>query len=142
MFAHGQKCHPFCAPIMTTILDELDIELMKKGASLFQGSHNFKTYCYKPSEEGIYARIIEISELVENHLFKANFFPENTYVFRVVGRGFGRNQIRLMMGALIKLGKGEISLDYIKNSLLPESKEVMDYIAPASGLILNKIEFD
>ena len=142
LFAHGQKCHPFCAPIMTTILDELDIELMKEGASLFRGSHNFKTYCYKPSEEGIYARIIEISELVENHLFKANFFPENTYVFRVVGRGFGRNQIRLMMGALIKLGKGEISLDYIKNSLLPESKEVMDYIAPASGLILNKIEFD
>mgnify|MGYP000861505769 FL=1 len=52
-----------------------------------------------------------------------------------------RNQIRLMMGALIKLGRGEISLEYIENSLKPESKEVMDYIAPASGLILNKIEF-
>jgi len=35
LFAHGQKCHPFCAPILTTILDPLDIELMKKGAKLF-----------------------------------------------------------------------------------------------------------
>ncbi|MBE9489583.1 MAG: tRNA pseudouridine(38-40) synthase TruA, partial [Bacteroidetes bacterium] len=41
-----------------------------------------------------------------------------------------------------KLGRGEISLDYIRQSLKPESTEVMDYIAPASGLILNKIEFD
>lgn len=47
-----------------------------------------------------------------------------------------------MMGALIKLGRGEISLDYIQQSLLPESTEVMDYIAPASGLMLHKIEFD
>ena len=32
LFAHGQKCHPFCAPIMTIILDKLDIDLMIKGA--------------------------------------------------------------------------------------------------------------
>ena len=47
LFAHGQKCHPFCAPIMTTFLDELDIDLMIKGATMFKGNHNFKSYCYK-----------------------------------------------------------------------------------------------
>ena len=47
-----------------------------------------------------------------------------------------------MMGALIKLGRGEIEMDYIKNSLKLESEYVMDYIAPASGLILHKIEFE
>ena len=59
----------------------------------------------------------------------------------MIGKGFGRHQIRLMMGALIKLGRGEIDLEYIKDSLKPESEFVMDYIAPASGLILYKIEF-
>ena len=34
LFAQGDKFHPFCAPLMTTILDSLDIELMKKGAKL------------------------------------------------------------------------------------------------------------
>ena len=58
------------------------------------------------------------------------------------GKGFGRNQIRLMMGALIKLGRGEITLQVIEDSLKPESDMVMEYIAPASGLILNNIEFD
>ena len=142
LFSHGQKNHPFCAPIMTTILEELDIELMKKGAKLFQGKHNFKTYCYKPTENGVYNREIMSCELVENTEITVNFFPEHTYLFRVKGKGFGRNQIRLMMGALIKLGRGEISLDYIRQSLKPDSTEIMDYIAPASGLILNKIEFE
>jgi tRNA pseudouridine38-40 synthase len=142
LFTEGQKNHPFCASMISTILDPLDIELMKQGAALFQGIHHFKTYCYKPSDNGVFEREIALCELVENTLFTANFFPETSYLLRVRGKGFGRNQIRLMMGALIKLGRGEISLDYIKESLLPDSKAVMDYIAPASGLILNKIEFD
>ncbi|WP_338358139.1 tRNA pseudouridine(38-40) synthase TruA [Yeosuana marina] len=141
LFTHGTKNHPFCAPIMTTILDSLDIELMKKGATCFEGSHYFKTYCYKATNEGVYHRTIETCELIENTLFTANFFPEKSYILRVRGKGFMRNQIRLMMGALIKLGRGDITLEYIQESLKPESKEVMDYIAPASGLILNKIDF-
>lgn len=142
LFAHGEKNHPFCAPIMTTILEELDIELMKKGAKLFQGFHNFKTYCYKATSNGIYNREVITCELVNNTMYTANYFPKKTYLLRVKGKGFMRNQIRLMMGALIKLGRGEISLDYIEKSLTVESEEVMDYIAPASGLILNKIEFE
>lgn len=142
VFAHGQKLHPFCAPIMTTILEDLDIEEMKQGAKLFEGFHNFKTYCYKATDNGIYEREIIVCELIENIQFTANFFPETSYILRVKGQGFMRNQIRLMMGALIKLGRGEISLKYIEDSLKSESIEVMDYIAPASGLILNKIEFE
>ena len=142
LFTHGEKCHPFCAPILTTILDELNIEIMQKGAKLFEGTHNFKTYCYKATEEGLYIREIVTCELVENTVFSANFFPEKTYMLRVKGKGFGRNQIRLMMGALIKLGRAEITLNYIKSTLQEDSTEVMDYIAPASGLVLNNIEFE
>jgi tRNA pseudouridine38-40 synthase len=141
LFTQGSKNHPFCAPLMTTILEPLDIELMKLGAKCFENYHNFKTYSYKATNEGIYNRTIETCELFENTIFTANFFPEKSYVLRVKGKGFLRNQIRLMMGALIKLGRGDISIEYIKDSLKPDSEEVMEYIAPASGLILNKIEF-
>jgi tRNA pseudouridine38-40 synthase len=141
LFTYGEKCHPFCAPMMTTILDDLDIELMKLGAQLFEGTHNFKPYCFRATDKGVYRRTIERCQLVENSLFTANFFPKNTYTLIVKGKGFGRNQIRLMMGTLIKLGRGEVDLAYIENSLKPESTEVMDFIAPASGLILNSVEF-
>ncbi len=142
LFTYGEKCHPFCAPIMTTILDVLDIELMKQGAKLFEGENYLKSYCYKPTDKGIYTREILTCELVENTIYTANYFPKKSYILRVRGKGFMRNQIRLMMGTLLDLGKGKLSLEDIRFSLLPNSIVKMDYIAPASGLILNKIEFE
>ncbi|WP_040281806.1 tRNA pseudouridine synthase A [Psychroserpens damuponensis] len=142
LFTFGNKCHPFCAPLMTTILDDLDIEIMKQGAQLFEGTHNFKPYCFRATDKGLYRRTIESCQLTDNTLFTANFFPKKTYTLIVKGKGFGRNQIRLMMGTLIKLGRGEVDLAYIENSLKPDSTEVMDFVAPASGLILNAVEFE
>jgi tRNA pseudouridine38-40 synthase len=142
VFSEGRKNHPFCAPIMTTILEPLNVDLMKVGAKLFEGSHNFKTYCYRPTDKGEYNRKIESSEIVDNTIYTANFFPEQSYVFKVVGKGFMRNQIRLMFGALIKLGRGEVTLEYLEHTLRQESVEVMDYIAPASGLILHSVNFE
>ena len=140
LFSHNAVNHPFAAPFVTSINAKLDIELMKKGAKLFEGSHNFKSYCYKPSEKTLFEREIIQSEIEVNKLFTANFFPSESYLFRVKGEGFMRNQIRLMMGTLIKLGKNQYTLDDIKNSLKPESNIVMGYIAPASGLILNQVK--
>lgn len=141
LFSEGQKNHPFCAPILTTILEPLDVEMMKKGAKLFEGTHNFKPYCYKPSKTGEFIRTIDLCEIFDNTLYTANFFPENTYILKIRGKGFMRNQIRLMMGVLIKLGRGEVGLDYIKRSFQDETMH-MDYIAPASGLILHSVEFE
>lgn len=142
LFTYGQKCHPFCAPIMTTILDDLNIETMKQGAKLFEGSHYFKSYCYKPTDNGIYHRTVLLCELVENTIYTANYFPEKSYVLRVKGKGFMRNQIRLMMGTLFDLGKGKLTLKDIELSLKEDYNKRMDYIAPASGLILKDIEFE
>ncbi|MDA7558771.1 tRNA pseudouridine(38-40) synthase TruA [Flavobacteriaceae bacterium] len=141
LFTEGKKNHPFCAPMITTILEPLNIELMQRGARLFEGVHNFKSYCYKPSKEGLFIREIVHCSLKENNLYTANFFPKTSYLLTVKGEGFGRNQIRLMMGVLICLGRGDITLDFIKESLEPNSSTILNYIAPASGLILNNIEF-
>lgn len=142
VFSQGQKNHPFCAPILTTILEPLDVDLMKKGAELFEGTHNFKPYCYKATDKGEYHRTIDYCKIVNNTIYTANFFPEESYVFVIRGKGFMRNQIRLMMGCLIKLGRGEVTLEYIKETLSDETTEVMDYIAPASGLILHRLDFE
>ena len=142
VFAFGDKFHPFCAPILTTILDPLDVELMKKGAKLFEGEHYLKKYCYKPTDNGIYNRTILKCEIVENTIYTASFFPEKSYILRVKGKGFMRNQIRLMMGALIHLGQGKRTLEDIEASLKPDITGEVYYVAPASGLILKAIEFE
>lgn len=142
LFSSGEKCHPFSASLLSSFMENLDIELMKSGARLFQGKHNFRKYCTKPSDKTIFEREILVSSIEENSLYRASFFPDISYAYHVHGKGFMRNQIRLMMGQLLRLGRGEISLDDIRNSLLKPDEIPLDCIAPPSGLILNRIAFD
>ena len=141
LFSYGEKCHPFTAPLLASFMENLDIDLMKEGALLFQGTHNFRKYCTRPSDKTNFEREVLVSKIEENNLYQATFFPAHSYAYHIHSAGFMRNQIRLMMGQLIKLGRGEISLDNIKNSLLYPDEIPLDYIAPASGLILNRVEF-
>lgn len=140
LFSFGSKIHPFCAPYMTAIREELDIEIMKEGAKLFEGMHNFQQYSYKPTEQTVFNREVDLCEIKENTVYTANFFPKKSYLMRVKGKGFLRYQIRIMMGALFNLGKGDMTLEDLENSLQPGT--TMPFVAPASGLILNEIEFD
>lgn len=139
LFSYGAKNHPFCASLMANFQFDLGIETMKKGAKLFEGKHHFKNYCVRVSENSTFDREILKSELVENTEIKASFFPTQSYIFHIHSAGFLRHQVRLMMGALLLLGKGELSLTDIENSLKPGVAMQMDYIVPASGLMLNKI---
>lgn len=140
-FSSGEKNHPYCAPFLNGYLEELDIEIMKEGARLFEGIHNFKRYCTKPTEKTKLVREIKNCFVQENIDISASFFPEKSYVLIVKGEGFLRNQIRLIMGALAELGKGNYTLEFIKESLDPESEiSFLKTIAPASGLHLHEIE--
>lgn len=142
LFSFGSKNHPFGAPMITGFKEELDLDQMKKGASLFEGEHFFNKYCTKPSEDTNFKREILSCEILENNLFKASFFPEKSYILRVKGKGFLRYQIRLMMGVLIELGRGQLTLDFIKNSLTEDNDgKPLKQIAPSSGLQLYSIDF-
>lgn len=142
LFSFGVKNHPFSAPFMVNFTEELDISLMQKAAKLFEGEHNFKNYTYKPTLTTNTFGSIEVCEIVQNTIYTANFFPKNSYLLRVIGEGFKRNQIRIMMAKLISLGRGEFGLDFIRESLINPEKEVgITHIAPASGLILHSVSF-
>ena len=141
LFSYGEGNHPFASALMVNFPQHLDIELMQRAARLFEGTHDFVNYTYKPKPNTNTIGSIATCEIVPNTLYTANFFPEESYLLRVVGEGFKRNQIRLMMARLIQLGKGEVSFETIVDSLeKPEEIIPITYIAPASGLILNKVE--
>lgn len=142
LFSYGKKNHPFAAPYITHIQSDLDIDLMREGAKLFQGQHNFKEYCYKPNEGTRFDREILLSEIVDNDMWTANFFPDRSFIYRVKGMGFMRNQIRLIMGRLFRLGNHEITLNEIQNSLDKPSASPEYFIAPASGLMLHQMRFE
>lgn len=141
LFSFGEKNHPFCAPFVTGILEELNMDLVKEAAALFEGEHDFTAYTAQLKPGTKVVRTIDTCEVVPNSLLTANFFPKESYMLVVKGNGFMRYQIRMIMGALFQVGKGDLSLDQIKDSFDPTKGIVLNSIAPGSGLILNEVNF-
>lgn len=142
LFSHGERNHPFCAPMITGKHHSLNIELMQEGAKLFEGHHNFKKYTVRASENTKFERKVNSSDIIKNELYTANFFPKESFIYKVIGPGFMRYQIRMMMGQLFLLGSEEITLINLKNSLTNwNDDDKLTEIAPASGLILHKNSF-
>ncbi len=141
LFSYGEKNHPFCAPFLANIHGNLDISVMKEAARLFEGIHNFSAYTVKDRGKAKTTRSITSCMLKRNKLLSANFFPKKSYALHVEGAGFMRYQVRMMMGALIQLGKGELTLSDIEASLQEQHTIQLTYIAPGSGLVLNRSEF-
>jgi len=141
LFAFGQKMHPFCAPFMAGIQDELDIDLMIQLAPIYEGSHDFRAYTAREERPATFNRHVHRCRIQANTLLKANFFPEKSYMLCVRGGGFMRYQVRMIMGALFNLGKGKLSPAQIKESLEPGNQTVLDSIAPGSGLLLRQVNF-
>ena len=142
LFSYGSKNHPFCAPFLTNVLTDLDLMLMKEATALFIGEHDFSSYTARLQEHTKVVRTLINCEIIPNTLIAANFFPKESYALVVKGEGFMRYQIRMMMGALFQVGKGELSLDDIKESLLPNNNMVFTTVAPGSGLVLNTLNFE
>jgi tRNA pseudouridine38-40 synthase len=139
MFTTGERPHPFTAPYMVYFDQKLDLEIMIEGAKLFEGNHNFQHYCYKPNENTILNREILSCEIIKNDYYTANFFPEESWVLKVCGKGFLRHQLRLIMGTLVNLGAGQMTLDDLKKSLQGKMTQGLGSIAPSSGLLLHKV---
>jgi len=140
-FTFGEKPHPFCAPFLGYFPGPLDTEIMKKGATLFVGDHDFRAFTGSPGRDTRTKRRVTKCHLEQNSELTASFFPGKSYCLTVGGLGFGRYQVRLMMAALVALGRGALTEHDITESLKTGGPLGVKEIAPASGLQLTGVQF-
>ena len=138
-FSYGSKPHPFCAPFLGYFPGSLDLEKVKRGALCFEGRHNFQGFIAQPGKDTRLIREISSCLLFRNESLTASFFPEETYFLEIAGPGFGRDQIRLMVAALVAMGRGELEEETLRNALLTGESPGIKEIAPASGLHLMEV---
>lgn len=141
-FSITKKNHPFCAPFMANFMSPLDIDKMKKCSAAFQGTHSFHNYTANKTSKKSYIRTVHTCSLEINTQLKANFFPETSYVLKIKSKGFGRYQVRMIMGALLLVGEGKLSLTDIEQSLIQGNELKISRVAPGSGLLLKDLSFD
>ncbi len=142
VFTTDAVISPFAGELMTHFPFDLDIEMMNKGCQFFCGEHDFINYqCVGTEIESTVRKIIscEIVRL-ESSGHWGNLAGEY-YVLKVVGNGFLKQMVRLLMGALISLGKGKITLEDIEKSLKTPLKNRLGPTAPPQGLYLKEVHY-
>ncbi len=128
--------------LVTHYPHELDLELMKKGCTLFIGKHDFINYQCKGTEVETTIREIFEAEILETSIgAELPFSVQNIYCFRVVGSGFLKQMVRLMVGALWNLGRHKITLEEFAASLQAQRDDRYGVVAPPDGLYLYRVDY-
>ena len=83
-----------------------DRGLLREAASLVPGTRNFRVFHFKSSVEK--PRTVDQVELVERR---------SGYVIRFVGEGFARYMVRMLVGGMLAVSRGDIGLDTFRRGL-------------------------
>lgn len=140
-FVIGENFHPFAAGNLTYFQGEVDIEKIKSSADIFVGEHDFRRFCAKQKQSDNYCRQIFESEILEDKLILADGTQLKRCCYRVKGKGFLMHQVRLMMGSLLEVGKGIITIADIQEALKSQETSPLSGKVPANGLVLYDLEF-
>lgn len=124
----------------TNFIEPLNIELMKMACQKIIGEHDFYNFQYKGRTTNTIRTVLECSiEKATQTYFKSNY-PQNLYCMSVKGKGFMRHMVRIIMGALVNVGSGQVDIKTLECSLKDRSIR-SGFIAPAQGLYQYKTVF-
>lgn len=118
----------------------LNLSLMREACKLLVGQHDFTNYFCEGTEVSSTVRTILECEILEVSSADWGMLPSH-YVFRVVGNGFLKQMVRLLMGAVWNIGRGKITLDQFRASLTATKTARMGMVAPPEGLYMVRVNY-
>lgn len=121
----------FGKPYVWWVKDKLDIDLMKQACKLLPGLHDFRSFCEIEENKSTLVKVISANILVYNSLV----------VFHISASHFLWKMVRRLVGALVEVGRGKITLDQFARLLVELSNLPANWTAPPSGLFLQKIVY-
>jgi tRNA pseudouridine38-40 synthase len=109
----------------------LDLDRMRQAAQIFVGEHDFSAFCAnKKMKKSTIRRIdsIQISQFGQE------------VRFTVTGNGFLYNMVRIMVGTLLEVGRGERSVESLAQ-LFGAKRDMAGELVPACGLCLMEVTY-
>ncbi|PYS38859.1 MAG: tRNA pseudouridine(38-40) synthase TruA [Acidobacteria bacterium] len=119
------------------VKEDLNIERMQRAASLLAGRHDF--VCFRAADA---ARPDESTIVQVEHVSIET--EEDVITIRIEASHFLWRMVRRIIGVLVKVGKGEISLEEFQRLIDGEGDPKLDvaaWTAPASGLFLEQVRY-
>ena len=109
--------------------DKLDVAAMEQAAKLLTGTHDFSAFCATPRMKKSTVRTVEEISI-------ARLGNELQLTFR--GNGFLYNMVRILVGTLVEVGKGQRDAQSV-TQLFGAKREQAGFLAPAAGLCLMEV---
>ena len=111
--------------------EELDLDRMNEAARLLLGTHDFSAFCANRKMKKSTVRTIKS--------FTVERVGEEVR-FTVTGNGFLHNMVRILVGTLVEVGRGERAVDSIPE-LFGGKREQAGFLAPGKGLCLMEVRY-
>ena len=110
---------------------QLDMEGMQKAAAYFLGTHDFSAFCANKNMKKSTIRCIHTFTIEE---------MGGELRFTVTGNGFLHHMVRIMVGTLLEVGRGERSPESIME-LFGQERSKAGILVPACGLCLMEVTY-
>ncbi len=120
---------PHTADYTTFYPKVINIELLKKALKTLEGKHDFEYFAKTGSEVNNYIR-----EIYETKIF--NYRGKT--IIKIIGNGFLRGQIRIIIDFLLKINENKLSLKDLELQL-NKKKLINKHLAAPNGLYLERI---
>jgi tRNA pseudouridine38-40 synthase len=114
------------------VREDLDLGRMREMATKFEGTRDFRSFTDEASEEKSTLVRVERVDLVEDG---------DLLLVRVEGSHFLWKMVRRLVGVLVHVGRGAMSVEAAANFLRAESDMPAKLTAPASGLFLERVYY-
>ena len=114
------------------IKDKLDLEKMKQTAELFIGMKNLQSFTDDDPEEKSTKVLIEEIQLKESG---------DLILIRISGSHFLWKLVRRIVGVIAGVGRGDLTLEKVKEYINKKSGEPAKLTAPPSGLFLERVTY-
>lgn len=140
LFSNQRDLSPFCSDLIASIHVDIDAKRINDALKIFCGKHDFRNFMCVGSEPKTTIREIYS---VQFELVDESFHGliGSHYKITIVGAGFLKQMVRLIVGAVLAYSDGKITLDDIIKSLdFPDSKKLSP-VAPANGLYKSKVSY-
>jgi tRNA pseudouridine38-40 synthase len=125
--------NPFLADRAFYYPRKLNLEKMREAIPYFLGKHDFRAFMASGSD------VIDTVRTITDLHIEAD--GENVRIY-VSADGFLYNMVRIIVGTLLEVSEGKISVQRLSQAIEEGKRELAGRTAPAEGLYLNRVFLD
>lgn len=134
--------HIFDRRFAHVITEEVDVDAMRRAASYFLGTHDFKAFTSNKRGKKSTVRTIEEIRIERVGSFSMNRQGIDDEIrFTYSGNGFLYHMVRILTGTLLEVGTHKRKPEEMPGILASGSRENAGELVPAKGLTLMEVRY-